>query len=115
MVSRDLFNVMIAVYMMGSRRHGTIYVGVTSDLPSRIVKHREGLMPGFTKEYHVHRLVWFEPHESMERAIRREKQLKKYKREWKINLIEEANPYWVDLFPSLIGQKPLKLIIFPDR
>jgi putative endonuclease len=103
MVSRDQFKVLIAVYMMASRHHGTIYVGVTSELPDRVFKHREGLMPGFTKDYHVHRLVWFERHESMAFAIHREKQLKKYKREWKINLIERENPYWIDLFSSLIG------------
>ncbi|HEY1838150.1 MAG TPA: GIY-YIG nuclease family protein [Rhizomicrobium sp.] len=103
MVSHDRFNVFIAVYMMASRRHGTIYTGVTSKLPGRVSEHREGLVPGFTKTYGVHRLVWYEPYESMTAAIRREKSIKKYKREWKINLIERENPYWEDLYPALIG------------
>jgi putative endonuclease len=80
MVSRDSFTVFIAVYMMASRRYGTIYTGVTSELP-RAWQHREGLIPGFTKTYNVHRLVWYEPHERMTAAIQREKSLKKYKRD----------------------------------
>jgi putative endonuclease len=103
MVSRDTFNVFIAVYMMASRKHGTLYTGVTSKLPQRIHAHRENLIDGFTKKYSVHRLVWYEPHESMTAAIQREKSIKKYKREWKINLIERENPNWDDLFPALIG------------
>jgi putative endonuclease len=104
MVARDTFNVIIAVYMMANRRLGTIYIGVTSQLPKRIFDHRESLIPGFTQTYGLKRLVWFEPHESMVLAIQREKSLKKYKREWKINLIERDNLYWVDLYPSLLGQ-----------
>jgi putative endonuclease len=103
MVSRDTFNVFIAVYMMASRRHGTIYTGVTSQLPNRVWQHRGDLLPGFTRTYGVHRLVWYEPHESMLAAIQREKSIKKYKREWKINLIEQENPLWDDLFPALVG------------
>ncbi|HUJ04465.1 MAG TPA: GIY-YIG nuclease family protein [Rhizomicrobium sp.] len=103
MVSRDKFNVFIAVYIMASRRHGTLYTGVTSTLPKRVYQHREGLIPGFTKKYGVKRLVWYEPYESMTAAIQREKTIKKYKREWKINLIERDNPNWDDLFPVLIG------------
>ena len=106
MVSRDTVNVFIAVYMMSNRRHGTLYTGVTSALPNRIWQHREGLIPGFTKTYGLHRLVWYEPHESMVVAIQREKSIKKYKREWKINLIEHDNPYWDDLYPALIGTFP---------
>jgi putative endonuclease len=105
MVSRDKFNVFIAVYMMANRRHGIIYTGVTSRLPQRVIEHREGLIPGFTKTYDVHRLVWYERHESMVVAIQREKSLKKYNREWKINLIERENPYWEDMFPALVGMK----------
>jgi len=105
MVSRDTFNVFIAVYMMASRRHGTIYTGVTSQLPNRVWEHREGLSPGFTKIYAVHRLVWYEPHDSMTTAIQREKSIKKYRREWKINLIERENPFWDDLYPALVGMK----------
>jgi len=103
MVSRDTFNVFIAVYMMASRRHGTIYTGVTSQLPNRIWQHREDLTPGFTKTYGVHRLVWYESHDSMTIAIQREKAIKKYKREWKINLIERENPFWCDLYPVLVN------------
>ncbi|MBI3676182.1 MAG: GIY-YIG nuclease family protein [Proteobacteria bacterium] len=101
MVSRDQFNVFIAVYMMASRRYGTIYTGVTSQLPKRACEHREGLIPGFTKKHRVNRLVWFERHESMTVAIRREKTIKRYRREWKYNLIERENPYWIDLYPYL--------------
>ncbi len=103
MVARDRFNVFIAVYMMASRRHGTIYIGVTSKLLSRVYEHRNGLVRGFTKTYGVHRLVWYEPHESMLGAIQREKSLKKYPRQWKINLIERDNPFWDDLYPALSG------------
>ena len=103
MVSRDSCNVCIAVYMMASRRHGTIYIGVTSRFPGRILEHREGLVSGFTKKYGVKRLVWYEVHESILSAIQREKSLKKYKRDWKINLIERENTYWEDLYPAIAG------------
>ncbi len=85
------------VYMLASGQHGTLYVGVTSDLLRRIVQHREGLIPGFTSRYGVTRLVWFEMADTMEAAIVREKQLKKWNRDWKLRLIEEANPMWLDL------------------
>ena len=91
----------IAVYLLASRRHGTLYVGVTSDLPTRIAQHRAGTLEGFTKQYGVKRLVWFEQHDDIASAIRREKAVKKYKRDWKINLIERENPGWDDLYPSL--------------
>jgi putative endonuclease len=110
MVSRDPNVVFIAVYMMASRRHGTIYTGVTSELPGRAFKHREGLIPGFTKEYRCNRLVWYEPHTNMTDAIKREKQIKKYKREWKINLIERENPFWDDLYPALISNRVPTLV-----
>jgi len=99
MGSRDAF---IAVYMMSNRKHGTIYTGVSGELIGRVDQHREGRIEGFTKKYGLKRLVWFEQHESMLAAIQREKTLKKYKREWKINLIEHENPHWDDLFPSLV-------------
>jgi putative endonuclease len=111
MVARDTFNVFIAVYMMANRRHGSIYTGVTSRLPGRINEHREGLIPGFTKTYGLKRLVLYEPHESMVAAIQREKSLKKYKREWKINLIERENPHWDDLLPALVGMHRQRLQI----
>jgi putative endonuclease len=103
MGTRDLFNRFIAVYIMASRKHGTLYVGVTSQLPERVGQHREGKLPGFTKRYGVKLLVWFEEHDTMASAIQREKSLKKYRREWKTNLIERENPNWDDLFPALIG------------
>ncbi|MDZ4370638.1 MAG: GIY-YIG nuclease family protein [Phenylobacterium sp.] len=90
-----------AVYILASGQHGTLYIGVTSDLLGRVHAHREGLTPGFTTRYGVKRLVWYEPWDGIVDAIKREKTLKKYKREWKINLIEAENPQGIDLFPSL--------------
>ena len=87
--------------MLASNRNGTIYIGVTSNLPKRIWEHKEGLVAGFTKEYAVHKLVWYELHDSAESAITREKRMKKWNREWKIRLIEEMNPYWNDLYLTL--------------
>jgi putative endonuclease len=92
---------LIGVYIMASGRHGTLYVGVTSNLPVRIAQHREGTLDGFTKRYGVKLLVWFELQDDIGTAIRREKAIKKYKREWKINLIERENPGWNDLFRAL--------------
>ena len=89
------------VYLLASGRNGTLYVGVTSDLIGRIYQHRNDLDEGFTKRYKVHQLVWFEPHETMESAINREKQIKKWHRKAKFNLIESANPAWNDLCSSL--------------
>lgn len=99
-----------AVYVMASGFHGTIYTGVTSNLMQRIAQHRDGTLGGFTADYDCKRLVWFEMHATMESAIAREKQLKNWRREWKLALIEEANPAWRDLaeefgFESLIGKK----------
>ena len=91
---------MNAVYIMASRKHGTLYIGVTGDLLNRVAQHREGQIEGFTKRYGVKRLVWFELHDSIVTAIQRETSLKRYKREWKINLIERDNPDWDDLFPQ---------------
>ena len=91
-----------AVYIMASRRRGTLYTGVTSDLVKRAWEHREGMVDGFTKQYGVKTLVWFEMHDNAESAITREKRLKEWRRAWKIDLIEKANPWWHDLFPTLI-------------
>ncbi len=96
----------IAAYIMTNRPQGTLYVGVTSDLPSRVLQHREGRIDGFNKTHGLKRLVWFEPFELMTAAIQREKSLKRYLREWKINLIERENPRGEDLGPS-IGLNPL--------
>jgi putative endonuclease len=94
------------VYILASGRHGTLYIGVTSNPPGRIRQHREGLIKGFTSRYGVSRLVWFEIHETMEAAILREKQLKKWTRAWKIELIEERNPFWDDLAVTVLGFEP---------
>ncbi|MEH3046027.1 GIY-YIG nuclease family protein [Sphingomonas adhaesiva] len=85
------------VYILASGRAGTLYVGVTSNLLNRLVQHREGLIEGFASRYGAVRLVWFEMADTMEAAITREKQLKKWNRDWKLRLIEESNPSWLDL------------------
>ncbi len=90
-----------AVYLLASARHGTLYIGVTSNLVQRIWQHREHAAQGFTERYDVTRLVWYEPHDTMESAILREKRLKKWKREWKIDLIEQTNPGWRDLWQDI--------------
>jgi putative endonuclease len=94
------------VYLLASQEHGTLYIGVTSDLIARLYQHRTGQVKGFTSRYHVCRLVRFEQFETMHEAISREKQLKRWHRQWKINLIESENPHWVDLAPAL-GLPPL--------
>ena len=93
------------VYMLASARNGTLYIGVTNDLLRRVYEHKNNLVEGFTKEHGVHLLVWYEEGTSVEAAIQREKQIKKWKREWKIRLIEECNPQWEDLYPTLVGYK----------
>jgi putative endonuclease len=89
------------VYILASRRNGTLYIGVTSDLLRRVQEHKDGAVSGFTRKYQVHHLVWFEVHETMQSAIGREKAIKEWKRKWKLELIEKANPYWRDLFEEL--------------
>lgn len=91
-----------AVYILASKRNGTLYIGVTSDLRKRIWEHREGFVEGFTKKYNVHRLVYYELFDDMYNAITREKRLKKWNRAWKIRLIEEKNPYWDDLWQQIL-------------
>jgi putative endonuclease len=90
-----------AIYIMASGRNRTDYTGVTSDLPKRIHEHRSGTYPGFSKRYGLNRLVWFEMHDTMETAIAREKQIKNWKRIWKLELIEKDNPHWRDLAEEL--------------
>jgi putative endonuclease len=90
-----------AVYILSSKRNGTLYVGVTSDLVKRVWEHKNDLLEGFTKKYGVHDLVYFELHGDMESAITREKQLKKWHRGWKIELIEKNNPTWRDLWSEI--------------
>lgn len=90
------------VYLLASKRNGTLYVGVTSDLLKRVWEHKNDLVDGFSKKYRVHELVWFEVHEDMQAAIIREKNIKAWKRAWKIELIERANPEWIDLYNGLV-------------
>ncbi|MGH8617407.1 MAG: GIY-YIG nuclease family protein [Burkholderiales bacterium] len=90
------------VYILASKRNGTLYVGVTSDLIKRVWEHKEDVVPGFTRRYGVHRLVWFKVHETMDAAITREKQLKEWQRQWKLKLIEESNPDWRDLYSEIV-------------
>jgi putative endonuclease len=93
---------LFCVYMMASRRRGTIYIGITSNLVKRVWEHREGVVGGFTKQYNVKKLVWYEVHEDPVEAITREKRLKEWRRSWKIDLIEAKNPYWRDLYGTII-------------
>ena len=88
-------------YIVASRRNGTLYIGVTSDLIQRIAQHKDGTFGGFTTKYACKMLVWFEQHGEIEEAIRREKQLKEWKRLWKLRVIEEMNPDWDDLYEGL--------------
>jgi len=90
-----------AVYILASRRNGTLYIGVTSNLVKRIWEHKNNLAEGFTKRYSVHMLVYHEHHLTMEAASTREKRLKKWKRAWKLRLIEEGNPHWHDQWPDI--------------
>ncbi len=90
------------VYIMASKPYGTLYIGVTSDLPKRVYEHKSKAIKGFTAKYDVTSLVYYEKHCSMEAAITREKQLKEWKREWKIRIIEENNPNWFDLYDECV-------------
>ena len=90
------------VYILTNIRNGTLYVGVTSDLPKRIWQHKNKVLEGFTKKYKLDKLVWFEVHETMMSAIQREKAIKYWKREWKLMVIEEMNPEWRDLYDEII-------------
>ena len=90
------------VYIMASKRNGTLYIGVTNNLPQRVWEHKNDVHKGFTKKYGVHRLVWYEVTSDVEEAMLREKQMKKWRRQWKINLIEEENPNWNDLYVGII-------------
>ncbi len=90
------------VYILASARNGTLYVGVTSNLPGRVWQHKSDLVDGFSKKYDVHLLVWYEVHENMESAIQREKQLKAGSRQRKLTLIESMNPEWQDLYPDIL-------------
>jgi putative endonuclease len=89
------------VYLLASDKHGTLYLGVTNDIVRRIYEHKNKFVEGFTKRYSVDKLVWFEIHNDAITAIAREKELKKWRRVWKIRLIEETNPQWTDLYPAI--------------
>ena len=89
------------VYILASRRNGTLYIGMTDNLIQRVWMHRNGVLPGFTKRYGVKALVWYEQHESGEAALTRERQLKKWNRAWKLQIIEQMNPTWSDLYEGL--------------
>ncbi len=90
------------VYMLASQPYGTLYIGVTSNLVKRVWEHKNDVIEGFTRRYHVHTLVWYELHETMESAIQREKALKKWNRKWKIRLIKSFNSEWKELYQSII-------------
>jgi putative endonuclease len=98
----ELFMTKSYVYILAGQRNGTLYVGVTSDLIKRVYEHKQNLIDGFTKKYSVHVLVYYEIHRAIEEAIAREKQIKKWNRQWKLRLIEEGNPEWKDLYDEII-------------
>jgi Predicted endonuclease containing a URI domain len=90
------------VYLVASKKRGTLYTGITNNLIKRIYEHKKGVVEGFTKKYQVHQLVYFEKHIDVLEAISREKVIKKWRREWKFNLIEQDNPHWIDLYSEII-------------
>ncbi|MBX9747821.1 MAG: GIY-YIG nuclease family protein [Hyphomonadaceae bacterium] len=98
----------IAVYLMASKRNGTLYLGVTSDLLNRGLEHRKGRFPGFARKHGCKLLVWWERQDDMASAIAREKDIKKWRREWKLNLIERANPQWRDLYEDFLLPQHLR-------
>ncbi|WP_291841480.1 GIY-YIG nuclease family protein [Maricaulis sp.] len=100
---------MYYVYLLASRRHGTLYCGVTNALLRRVYEHKSAQVSGFTKKYHVHRLVWWEAHQDIGEAIAREKRIKRWRRDWKLALIEQDNPDWDDLYPGLGGTDPSEI------
>ena len=92
-----------AVYILAHRRYGVLYTGVTSDLIGRTWQHRTHAVEGFSSKFHVGKLVWYELHDTMDSAITREKRIKKWRREWKVALIEKGNPGWDDLWSRIVG------------
>jgi len=98
-------------YILASKPRGTLYIGVTNGLIFRVEQHRAGKGSAFTRKYQVHMLVWFEEFADIRHAIQREKTLKHYVREWKINLIERTNPHWIDLYPTLPGVAPVPVLV----
>jgi len=98
-------------YILANKPRGTLYVGVTNGLPTRVAQHRAGKGSAFTRKYGVHSLVWYEEFADVRQAIQKEKTLKHYTREWKINLIERTNQHWDDLYPTLPGVAPITLLL----
>jgi putative endonuclease len=94
---------MYYIYIMTNKKNGTLYIGATSDLPKRAYEHKNDLVDGFTKTYGLHKLVYYEQAEEPDAAVQRERRLKKWNRQWKIELIEQFNPEWEDLYESIIG------------
>jgi putative endonuclease len=94
------------VYMMTNKRNGTLYTGMTNDLVRRVYEHKHGMLDGFTKQYGLKTLVWFEHHTDVNEAIKREKNIQAWKRQWKLELIEKANPDWNDLYEEITGCQP---------
>jgi putative endonuclease len=90
------------VYILASKKNGTLYIGVTNNLLKRVYEHKNNIVGGFTQKYNVHNLVYYEVHNDIKNAITREKQMKKWKRQWKIELIEKSNPHWKDLYCETI-------------
>ena len=90
------------VYLLAGQKNGTLYTGVTSDIVKRVWQHKNNVVEGFSKKYHVHLLVWYEVHDEVESAITREKQIKEWKRIWKLELIEKTNPTWRDLYIEIV-------------
>ena len=101
-MKRPMKNKHYYTYILASKQYGTLYIGVTSDLIKRVYEHKNDLVEGFTKRCHVHNLVYYETSEDINSAIAREKQLKKWRRKWKIELIERQNPEWKDLYSELL-------------
>ena len=91
------------VYLLASKKYGTLYTGMTNDLIKRVYSHKEAIIKGFTEKYGVHKLVYFEVHNDVLEAIKREKKIKKWNRDWKIQLLEKTNPDWLDLYYELLG------------
>ena len=97
-----MINKQPVVYLLASKRNGTLYTGVTSNMAARVWQHKNNQVEGFTQKYHVHTLVYYEVHQNMTSAIIREKQIKKWKRQWKLELIEKSNPDWKDLYGEVV-------------
>jgi len=101
-----MFDKLFYVYIITNKRNGTLYTGHTDDLGARMQQHIEGIFEGFSKKYKLKHLVWFEPHETREAAFKRERQIKEWKRAWKLELIEKDNPHWIDIIQAPVWPLP---------